>query len=56
MRIYGRLFLLIRLALFGPAIVIEDRALFGAYSHSWSLTRNRWWRPLGSTPPLPSWF
>ena len=56
MRVYCRLFLLFRLALFGPAIVIEDMALFGAYSPYWTLTRNPWWRALGSAPPLPSWF
>jgi membrane-anchored glycerophosphoryl diester phosphodiesterase (GDPDase) len=56
MRVYGRFFLIIRLALFGPAIVIEGMDIFDAYSRSWSLTRDRWWRTFGSTPPLPSWF
>ena len=42
--------------IYGPTIVIVDMAIFDAYSHNWSLTRNRWWRALGSAPPLPSWF
>jgi peptidoglycan/LPS O-acetylase OafA/YrhL len=41
------LFLWVRLALFGPAIVVEDMDIIEAYRRSWNLVRTRWWRTLG---------
>ncbi|MGE5690711.1 MAG: RDD family protein [Pseudomonadota bacterium] len=41
-------FLLVgRLTLVAPALVLEDRRVFGAFARSWQLTAGRTWRTLG---------
>ena len=40
-------YLVIRLSLFGPAIVIEEADLPDSMGRSWGLLAGRWWRTLG---------
>lgn len=41
------IFLWVRLGLAGPAIVLEDQTVAGAFRRSWSLVQDRWWRTFG---------
>ena len=40
-------YLVIRLSLFGPAIVIEEADIADSMGRSWGLLGGRWWRTLG---------
>ena len=41
------LFLVVRLSLFGPALVVEDADVTDALTRSWALLKDRWWRTAG---------
>ena len=41
------LFLVVRLSLFGPAVVVEDSDITDALTRSWALLKDRWWRTAG---------
>jgi len=40
----GALFLLVRLSMTFPAVVVEKQGPFAALGRSWSLTKGHWWR------------
>jgi hypothetical protein len=40
-------YLVVRLSLFGPAIVLENRSIVEGFRRSWQLVEGRWWRTFG---------